>query len=110
MIHTYLVRYYQFDFGFLPYPIWIGVYDLVSTRYLYLVRATCVALVYEDETAMFGFANFHFLTKLFKTTALKSEKLPYLCTTVSNLHYKIYMRLHYINMNSRMVSDFHPVH
>ena len=83
MIHTYLVRYYQFDFGFLPYPIWIGVYDLVSTRYLYLVRATCVALVYEDETAMFGFANFHFLTKLFKTTALKSEKLPYLCTTVT---------------------------
>ena len=32
---------------------------------------------------MFGFVNFHFLTKLFKTTATKSEKLPYLCTTVT---------------------------
>ena len=32
---------------------------------------------------MFGFVNFHFLTKLFKTTAPKSEKLPYLCTTVT---------------------------
>ena len=32
---------------------------------------------------MFGFVNFYFLTKLFKTTATKSEKLPYLCTTVT---------------------------
>ena len=32
---------------------------------------------------MFGFVNFHFLTKLFKTSAPKSEKLPYLCTTVT---------------------------
>ena len=32
---------------------------------------------------MFGFVNFCFLTKLFKTTATKSEKLPYYFTTVT---------------------------
>ena len=58
---------------------------------------------------MFGFVNFYFLTKLFKTTtATKSKKLPYY---VQQLHYhRISRRLDYINMNSPVVLDFYPLH